>query len=87
LLRFLESLENVTKSFVCLNPENALENLFRVETISNQTLRRLIFSNQSAAMLPENKAMIYCISGSHNEVRMHYLGLFPESELLKQQTK
>jgi hypothetical protein len=55
------------------NPENALENLFRVEPASNQRLRRLIFSNQSAAMLLENKALIYCILGSHNEVLMHYL--------------
>jgi hypothetical protein len=37
-------------------------------------LRRLIFSNHSAAMLLENKALIYCILGSHNDVLMHYLG-------------
>jgi len=57
-----------------LNPENALANLFRVETTSNQRLRRLIFSNHSAAMLLENKALIYCVLGSHNEVLMRYLG-------------
>jgi hypothetical protein len=57
-----------------INPENALENLFRAETNSNQRLRRLIFSNHSAAMLLENKALIYCILGSHNEVLMHYPG-------------
>jgi hypothetical protein len=26
-------------------------------------------------MYLENKALIYCILGSHNEVLMHYLGL------------
>jgi hypothetical protein len=36
--------------------------------------QRLILSNHSAAMLLENKALIYCILGSHNEVLMHYPG-------------
>jgi hypothetical protein len=30
------------------------------------------FSNHSDAMLLENKALIYCILDSHNEVLMHY---------------
>jgi len=58
----------------CFIPEKALENLFRVETTSNQRLRRFIFSNRGAAMVIENKALIYCILGSHYEVLMHYLG-------------
>jgi hypothetical protein len=35
---------------VFLNPENGLENLFRVEPASNQRLRRLFFCIRSAAM-------------------------------------
>jgi hypothetical protein len=56
------------------NPENALENLFRVEPASNQRLRRLLFEIRSSAPDTEEKALIYCIIGSHNEVLMHYLG-------------
>jgi hypothetical protein len=32
----------------CFNPENTLENLFRVEHASNQRLRRLFFCIRSA---------------------------------------
>jgi hypothetical protein len=39
-------------------------------------------------MLLENKALIFCILGSHNEVLMHYLGLsgFEESSGQKKAT-
>jgi hypothetical protein len=74
LFGYLHIFKSSQSWFLPLNPENALENLFRVETTSNQRLRRLIFKKHNAAMLLENKALIYCILGSHNEVLMHYLG-------------
>jgi hypothetical protein len=33
-------------------------------------------------MLLENKALIFWMSGSHYEVRMHYLGLFLFTDLM-----
>jgi hypothetical protein len=57
-----------------INPENASENLFRAEPASNQRLGRLLFEIRSSSTDTEEKALIFCMSGSHNEVLMHYPG-------------
>jgi hypothetical protein len=57
-----------------LNPNYALENLLRIKSTANQSLRFVIFSNHSVAMLFESNILIYCVFDSHHKVLIHNPG-------------